>query len=91
MSQDADPSIEESVPPVRRDGPGSILRAAREAAGLERAQVARSLNLEKNIVEALESDDVERLPEPAYVKGYLRAYARLLDLDPHALLVRTPG
>lgn len=91
MSQDADPSIEESAPPVRREGPGSILRVAREAAGLERAQVARSLNLEKNIVEALESDDVERLPEPAYVKGYLRAYARLLDLDPHALLEAYAG
>ena len=91
MSQDADPSIEESAPPVRRDGPGAILRAAREAAGLDRAQVARSLNLEKNVVAALESDDVEHLPEPAYVKGYLRAYARLLDLDAHTLLEAYAG
>jgi cytoskeleton protein RodZ len=91
MSQDADPSIEESSLPVRRDGPGSILRAAREAAGLDCAHVARSLNLEKNVVEALESDDVEHLPEPAYVKGYLRAYARLLDLDVGTLLQAYAG
>ena len=91
MSQDADPSIEESAPPVRREGPGAILRAARETAGLDRAQVARSLNLEKNVVAALESDDIEHLPEPAYVKGYLRAYARLLDLDAHTLLEAYAG
>lgn len=91
MSQDADPSIDESQPRMRREGPGAVLRGAREAAGLSREEVARSLNLEKRIVEALESDDVERLPEPAYVKGYLRAYARLLDLDTHELLEAYAG
>ncbi|WP_455384295.1 helix-turn-helix domain-containing protein [Acidihalobacter prosperus] len=91
MSQEADPSIEESQPSMRREGPGAKLRSAREAAGLSRQEVARSLNLEKGVVEALESDDVERLPEPAYVKGYLRAYARLLDLDAHELLEAYAG
>jgi cytoskeleton protein RodZ len=91
MSQDADPSIEEPRQQARREGPGARLRGAREAAGLSREEVARSLNLEKGVVEALESDDVERLPEPAYVKGYLRAYARLLDLDANGLLQAYSG
>jgi cytoskeleton protein RodZ len=91
MSQDADPSIEEVRQQARREGPGAHLRDAREAAGLSREDVARSLNLEKAVVEALECDDVERLPEPAYVKGYLRAYARLLDLDANELLQAYSG
>lgn len=91
MSQDAAPSIEESQPPVRREGPGATLRSAREAAGLSREEVARSLNLDKWVVEALESDSAERLPEPAYVKGYLRAYARLLELNADQLLEAYAG
>lgn len=67
-------------------GPGASLRAAREAAGMSREDVAHALNLDKAIVDALESDDTERLPQPTYVKGYLRAYARLLELDAEELL-----
>lgn len=91
MSEEAEPSIEVSTPPPRREGPGASLRRAREAAGMSVEEVSRSLNLEKGIVGALEADDVENLPEPAYVKGYLRAYARLLELDADKLVVAYTG
>lgn len=89
MQQDPDPMPQAATPSAA--GPGAALLAAREAAGLSRSQVARALNLEQSVVVALETDDVERLPEPAYVKGYLRAYARLLDLDAGALLEAYEG
>lgn len=60
--------------------PGQRLREAREKAGLSEAEVARRLHMSTTFVRALEADDYDRLPEPAFIKGYLRNYARLLDL-----------
>ncbi len=61
--------------------PGERLRAAREAQGLSTRAVATHLNLPAASVEALEADDFERLPPATFVRGYLRSYARLLDID----------
>ena len=60
--------------------PGQRLKSAREKAGLSERQVAERLHLSTSYVKALEADDYERLPEAAFVKGYLRNYARLLEL-----------
>lgn len=60
--------------------PGQRLKAAREAAGMSLESVAQQLRLSMTIMRALEADDYERLPEPAFVKGYLRNYARLVSL-----------
>lgn len=60
--------------------PGQRLKAAREEAGLALADVAERLRLSTSIVKALEADDYERLPGAAFVKGYLRNYAKLVGL-----------
>lgn len=67
-------------------GPGAMLREAREARGLTERDLAETLNLAVSSVRALEADDYDRLPRPAFVRGYLRSYARLLTLDPQPLL-----
>lgn len=90
MPEDTEPKLESAERP-HGAGPGARLRAAREAAGQSRANVSRSLNLDESVVEALENDDVEQLPQPAYVKGYLRAYARLLDLNADELIQAYAG
>ena len=75
-------SSEEALPSA-----GALLREAREARGLSQADLARTLNLQVRIVEALERDDDSQLPGPAFVRGYLRSYARLMGMDPEPLLV----
>jgi cytoskeleton protein RodZ len=70
----------------RGGGPGPRLRAAREAQGWTTARVAEELHLDAALVEALEQDAYDRLPQPAYVRGYLRAAARLLGLEESDLL-----
>lgn len=60
--------------------PGQRLCEARDAKGLSVADVARALHMSTAYVKALEADDYERLPEAAFVKGYLRNYARLVGL-----------
>ncbi|MCS3902128.1 cytoskeleton protein RodZ [Methylohalomonas lacus] len=66
--------------------PGELLRQGREASGLTQQEAATKLHLHQRIVAALERDDETQLPTPIYVRGYLRNYARLLDLDSETVL-----
>lgn len=70
------------------EGPGQALRRGREAAGLDQETLARDLRLPLATVQALEGDDFDKLPEPAYIKGYLRACAKRLKLDEAELIAR---
>lgn len=45
------------------------------------ADVAQALKLSPRQVEAIESDDYERLSGPTFVRGFVRNYARLMRLD----------
>lgn len=61
-------------------GPGDKLRAARAAAGLTVEGVADDLHLSPEVLEAIERDDYSQLPGRVFARGYLRNYARLVDL-----------
>ncbi len=69
-------------------GPGHMLAEAREVAGLSIEEVAKELRLEPRLIAALENDDIVHLPEPTYVRGYIRAYSRMLGIDADLLLKR---
>lgn len=75
--QDNPPKSEESP---SMESLGQRLREAREARGLSRQDAATRLRLQVKLVRALEEDDNDSLPPPAFVVGYLRSYARLLGL-----------
>jgi cytoskeleton protein RodZ len=72
------------------DGPGARLKAAREAAGLSLDQVAQQLKLAPRQVKALEDEDFAQLPGRTFARGFVRNYARLLNLDGDALLALLP-
>jgi cytoskeleton protein RodZ len=81
----------EVVPPVPAiDGSGARLRAAREAAGLSLDQVAQQLKLAPRQVKALEDENFGELPGRTFSRGFVRNYARLLNLDPEDLLLHLP-
>jgi cytoskeleton protein RodZ len=61
--------------------PGARLRREREARGLTEQQAAEGLNLDPSVVISLEANDFGTLGAPVFVKGHLRRYARLLELD----------
>ncbi|HYT97898.1 MAG TPA: RodZ domain-containing protein [Casimicrobiaceae bacterium] len=69
---------------------GAQLRAAREAAGWSQEAVAQQLKLAPRQVRAIEEDDYARLPGRTFVRGFVRNYARLLRLDPAAILAALP-
>lgn len=64
---------------------GNLLRGAREARGWSVQHVAKQLRLDSKHVEAMENDAMTPLLAPVFVRGYLRSYARLLDLSPEAV------
>ncbi len=66
--------------------PGRTLAEARAARNLTLAEVAQQLKLSATQVEALEADAYDRLPGPVFVRGFVRNYARLLELDAEALV-----
>ncbi|MBS0354122.1 MAG: helix-turn-helix domain-containing protein [Proteobacteria bacterium] len=69
------------------------MRLAREAQGFSLAEVANALKLNVRQVDALEAGRFDDLPGPAFTRGFLRNYARLLKLDVAPLLahVDRPG
>jgi cytoskeleton protein RodZ len=60
---------------------GSSLREARERQELELSQVERDTRIRTRYLQALEDERFDRLPAPAYAKGFLRTYADYLGLD----------
>ena len=69
-----------------RPSAGKMLAEARERLGLSVAEVARQLRLSLRQIEALEADDHASLPGKTFLRGFLRNYAKLLQLDPEPLL-----
>lgn len=60
---------------------GAQLKAQREALGWPVEQVAEQLKLAPRQVVALEEGDVAALPNLAVVRGFVRAYAKVVRLD----------
>jgi cytoskeleton protein RodZ len=67
-------------------GIGERLAAARTALGLGEEDVADALNLSARVILDLESQAWDSLPAPAFTRGYIRAYAKLLELDGEELI-----
>lgn len=68
---------------AERAGPDSFgqrLRAAREAKGLTRSDVAQRLRLPLRLIARLEDDDYSGIDQGVYLRGYLGSYARLVDV-----------
>jgi cytoskeleton protein RodZ len=65
---------------------GERLRFAREALGWSVQDIAARLHLGERQIAALEAGDYKALPERTFVRGFVRNYARLVDLDPLPLL-----
>ncbi len=69
---------------------GATLAAAREEQQRSLESVAADLHLQPAIVRAIETGDEAKLPASTFMRGYVRSYARLLDLDDASLLSRLP-
>lgn len=80
----------EPVPAVAPDSPGTLLRRAREAAGLHVAHLAASLKVPVRKLEALEQDRWDELPDAVFVRALASSVCRALKIDPAPVLERLP-
>lgn len=82
----ADSHSEENTP-SKQQQLGSLLANRRQALNLSQQQVAEKLNLRVSIVKHIEEDDHEQIKLPkAYISGYIKNYAKLLELSNDSLI-----
>ena len=60
---------------------GAFLRAEREKMKLSQEEIAQKMRLRRFVIDAIENEAWDRLPPPVFVKGFVRSYARTLELD----------
>ena len=61
---------------------GAHLRSSREAQGISLALLAARTRVQPRILTAIETNDLGGIPPKPYGRGFVRAYARELGLDP---------
>ena len=66
--------------------PGQLLKEARKKTRRRYKRLSSELSIPEKYLEALEENNFSIMAGPAYVKGYLRAYAKKLDLDPETVI-----
>ena len=71
---------------MRKKTIGEVLRLARVNQGLSLEELQRKTDIQLDMLEALESDDFDKLPSPFYVRSFLRKYAWAVELDESIVL-----
>ena len=69
----------ESPAAVKR--PSELLAEARQRLGLSQKEVADKLYLTTLFIKYIDAGEFSSLPKPAFIKGYLRTYARVVNLS----------
>lgn len=69
---------------------GLMLRLAREDRGMSLEDVARVTRVPMAVLGALEDGDRTGLPAPVYVRGFVRAFARAVGVDPEEAVRALP-
>ncbi len=80
--------LSQTQTPSNAQRPGERLRQARLLKGRDLKDIATELNINERILIAIEADDYKSLPEPAFIRGYLRGYGRLLGVDSDVLIMQ---
>ncbi len=65
---------------------GELLKLEREKRRISRVQLAQEIRVKENFIHALEENRFTDLPAAVFVKGYIKAYARVLNFDPEPML-----
>ena len=73
--------MSESVEQQGEISVGPRLQKARMEKKLSQVQVAEKLFLKTQIIECLDDGAFERIPKKAFIRGYIRAYARVVGLE----------
>jgi cytoskeletal protein RodZ len=73
--------VPSAVPEALDSSVGRMLAQARENLNIEVDKMADRLNLGVDVIRAIESGQKEGIPRGPFWKGYIRSYAKLVNLD----------
>lgn len=73
-------AFEQNFDESRRVTPGQILKDARKEHNLSDKEVAKKLRLSRSVIQDIENDRYEHFSALIYLHGYLRSYARLVEV-----------
>lgn len=59
----------------------AMLRSGREKMGLSQKEVAERLYLTERFIRHIDEGALDKIAKPAFIKGYLRSYARLVNVS----------
>jgi DnaJ-class molecular chaperone len=65
---------------------GRSLKQIREKLGIDLKAISTETKINIKTLEWIEEEDLENLPTLVYLKGFLKAYARVLNIDPQKLI-----
>ncbi len=85
---EAQPEVAVSLSPVLTAG--DLIREAREAQGMHAEALASALKVPTRKIEALESGDLDEMPDLAFTRALASAVCRYLKLDPAIVLALLP-
>ncbi len=69
-------------------GIGELLQTEREKLGLSLNDVENAIKIRSKYIQALEKENFDDIPGETYRLGFMRNYARLLGLDPEAVIAQ---
>lgn len=67
---------------------GSYLKKARLGKGMSVEDIMDYTRISKFVVQQIEADNLSKLPEPVFLKGFLRTYAKAVGVDPEDVIQR---
>lgn len=76
----------EIMPEMNTVSFADVLKEAREKRGLTVDDVVAETCISKQVVEQMEIPGSSRLPEPVFLRGFIKSYAELVGLDPEAVI-----
>lgn len=78
--------MSDTEPVAEQTSPGRVLANARAELKLSVADVSQQIKYGVKQIEAIEAGDYARLPGTTFVRGMIRSYAKLLQIDAEPLL-----
>lgn len=84
--QEIEQQNNENMPESHALSTGAALEAARLAKGMTQQDVSNSLRYSVKQIDALEKNAFDLLPDAMITRGFIRSYARLLEIDADPLL-----
>ena len=82
----SDTAETQATPAQSGPGPGRTLARLRADRKLSVTDVAQRLKYGARQIEALEAEEFDKLPGATFVRGMVRGYAKLLEIDPEPIL-----